>query len=32
MTITAAPRRMFIDGDWAEGSTGDGAQIVNPAT
>ena len=32
MTITAAPRSMFIDGDWTEGSTGNGAQILNPAT
>ena len=32
MTMAAAPRRMFIDGDWAEGSTGDGARIINPAT
>jgi betaine-aldehyde dehydrogenase/aminobutyraldehyde dehydrogenase len=30
--MTAAPHRMFIDGDWVEGSTGASVGIVNPAT
>jgi aminobutyraldehyde dehydrogenase len=32
MTVTAAPRRMFIDGDWSDGSTGEAVRIINPAT
>jgi 1-pyrroline dehydrogenase len=32
MTVTVAPRRMFIDGEWVEGSTGQHTAIINPAT
>ena len=32
MSVTTAPKRMFIDGEWVEGSSGRTAEIVNPAT
>ncbi len=32
MTVTAAPKRMFINGDWADSSTGETTPVVNPAT
>src|SRR4051794_33057547 len=32
MTVTAAPRRMFINGDWADASSGETTNVVNPAT
>ncbi len=32
MTVTAAPRRMFINGDWADASSGEPTTVVNPAT
>jgi 1-pyrroline dehydrogenase len=32
MTVTAAPKRMFINGDWADASTGETTPVINPAT
>ncbi|MEP7379676.1 MAG: aminobutyraldehyde dehydrogenase, partial [Chloroflexota bacterium] len=32
MTVTAAPRRMFINGEWADSSSGETTDVVNPAT
>ena len=32
MTVTAAPKRMFINGEWADSSTGETTDVINPAT
>ncbi len=32
MTVTAAPKRMFINGDWADSSSGETTPVINPAT
>jgi len=32
MTVTAAPKRMFINGEWADASTGETTDVINPAT
>ncbi|MDL2335133.1 MAG: gamma-aminobutyraldehyde dehydrogenase [Chloroflexota bacterium] len=32
MTVTAAPKRMFINGEWADASTGETTNVINPAT
>ena len=32
MTLTASRQQMFIDGDWADASSGETASVINPAT
>jgi 1-pyrroline dehydrogenase len=32
MTVIATPRRMFINGEWVESSSGETTQVINPAT
>jgi 1-pyrroline dehydrogenase len=32
MTVAATRFRMFIDGDWGDASSGETAQVINPAT
>ena len=32
MTLTAPRQQMFIDGDWADATTGETASVINPAT
>ncbi len=32
MTVAASPFRMFINGDWADASSGETTRVVNPAT
>ena len=32
MTLTTARRRMFINGEWADASTGETTPVINPAT
>ena len=32
MTLTASPHRMFINGEWADASTGETTPVINPAT
>src|SRR5688572_15338543 len=32
MTVTDMPRRMFINGDWADAATGETTPVINPAT
>ncbi len=32
MTVATSPSKMFINGDWVESSSGETAEVVNPAT
>ena len=32
MTLTASRQQMFIDGDWADATSGETATVINPAT
>jgi 1-pyrroline dehydrogenase len=32
MTLTAPRRQMFIDGEWADATSGETARVINPAT